>query len=94
MNAKLFPGLMLFIFCLGLVLIFWISPTLLADYAADAPRASKPATGAVYGFNQHGTVVFLTFRQLVLAHGATVVGFVMLASTGLILKRRHLGRDS
>ncbi|HEY0335359.1 MAG TPA: hypothetical protein VGC74_16925 [Stenotrophomonas sp.] len=88
MNNKITHTLIVVLLVIGVVLVFWVSPTLLGAYVMRAPSAPDHGVGAIYEFNQHGTVVFLTCRQLLLAHGSAALGVVLLVWCGWLAKSR------
>jgi len=86
MRAKASTGAVLLLLAVGVLLIFWVSPSLLAAYVAQAPREPDAAGGAIHEFNQHGTIVFMSLRQLALVHGCTAVGVIFLIFGGGLLR--------
>lgn len=77
-------------FSIGVLLVFFASPHLLNMYVSEAPRAAYVATGHVYEFNQHGTVVYLSLKQLIAVHGLTGIGMLSLITCAVCMKKMVL----
>jgi len=88
-RAQIFVLLFLVI---GVLLVFQVSPSILESYVSSAPRAANQSTGQIHAFNQHGTIVYLSLKEIAATHLVTGAGMLSLIACAFCMKKWFSGK--
>jgi len=69
----------------GVVIMFAVHPYYLNLYLAQAPKLPVPETGHIYPRFEHGVIVYLSMRELIVLYALISTSVISFAILGLAL---------